>query len=297
MLSAEPYGQLRYRDVAGKRMAYIDEGSGPHGTTIVFQHGNPTSSYLWRNVMPHLEGLGRLVACDLIGMGGSDKLCPSGPDRYHYAEQREYLFGLWDALDLGDRVVLVLHDWGSALGFDWANQHRDRVAGIAFMEAIVMPITWSNFHESVRGVFQGFRSPNGESMVLEQNIFVEGVLPGAIRRKLTDMEMDHYRQPFATPGEDRRPTLSWPRNIPIDGEPAEVVAVVDEYRSWLAESDVPKLFVNADPGAITTGSVRDYIRTWSNLTEVTVPGVHFIQEDSPDEIGAAVAEFVRQLPA
>jgi len=297
MLSAEPYGQLRYRDVAGKRMAYIDEGSGPHGTTIVFQHGNPTSSYLWRNVMPHLEGLGRLVACDLIGMGGSDKLSPSGPDRYHYAEQREYLFGLWDALDLGDRVVLVLHDWGSALGFDWANQHRDRVAGIAFMEAIVMPITWSNFHESVRGVFQGFRSPNGESMVLEQNIFVEGVLPGAIRRKLTDMEMDHYRQPFATPGEDRRPTLSWPRNIPIDGEPAEVVAVVDEYRSWLAESDVPKLFVNADPGAITTGSVRDYIRTWSNLTEVTVPGVHFIQEDSPDEIGAAVAEFVRQLPA
>jgi haloalkane dehalogenase len=297
MLSAEPYGQLRYQKVAGKRMAYIDEGSGPDGTTIVFQHGNPTSSYLWRNVMPHLEGLGRLVACDLIGMGGSDKLSPSGPDRYHYAEQREYLFGLWDALDLGDRVVLVLHDWGSALGFDWANQHRDRVAGIAFMEAIVMPITWSNFHESVRGVFQGFRSPNGESMVLEQNIFVEGVLPGAIRRKLTDVEMDHYRQPFATPGEDRRPTLSWPRNIPIDGEPAEVVAVVDEYRSWLAQSDVPKLFINANPGAITTGSVRDYIRTWSNLTEVTVPGVHFIQEDSPDEIGTAVAEFVRRLPA
>jgi haloalkane dehalogenase len=247
-------------------------------------------------VMPHLEGLGRLVACDLIGMGGSDKLSPSGPDRYHYAEQREYLFGLWDALELGDRVVLVLHDWGSALGFDWANRHRDRVAGIAFMEAIVTPMTWLDFHDSVRGVFQGFRSPNGESMVLEQNIFVEAVLPGAIRRQLSDEEMNHYRRPFANAGEDRRPTLSWPRNIPIDGEPAEVVAVVDDYRSWLAESDVPKLFVNADPGAIATGRIRDYVRSWRNLTEITVPGVHFIQEDSPDEIGTALAQFVRRLP-
>jgi haloalkane dehalogenase len=297
MLGAEPYGQLRYRAIAGKRMAYVDEGDRADGTTIVFQHGNPTSSYLWRNVMPHLEGLGRLVACDLIGMGASDKLSPSGPDRYHYAEQREYLFGLWDALDLGDRVVLVLHDWGSALGFDWANQHRDRVAGIAFMEAIVTPMTWLDFHGSVRGVFQGFRSPNGESMVLDQNIFVENVLPGAIRRKLSDVEMDHYRQPFANPGEDRRPTLSWPRNIPIDGEPAEVVAMVNEYRSWLEESDVPKLFVNAEPGAILTGRIRDYVRSWPNQTEITVPGVHFIQEDSPDEIGSAVAQFVRRLRA
>jgi haloalkane dehalogenase len=296
MLSAKPYGQLRYREIAGKRMAYVDEGRGRDGTTIVFQHGNPTSSYLWRNVMPHLEGLGRLVACDLIGMGRSDKLSPSGPDRYHYAEQREYLFGLWDALDLGNRVVLVLHDWGSALGFDWANRHRDRVAGIAFMEAIVTPMTWLDFHESVRGVFQGFRSPNGEPMVLEQNIFVEAVLPGGIRRRLSDEEMDHYRQPFANAGEDRRPTLSWPRNIPIDGEPAEVVAVVDEYRSWLAESDVPKLFINADPGAIVTGRIRDYVRSWQNMTEITVPGVHFIQEDSPDEIGTALAQFVQQLP-
>jgi len=296
MLSAKPYGQLRYREIAGKRMAYVDEGSGPDGTTVVFQHGNPTSSYLWRNVMPHLEGLGRLVACDLIGMGGSDKLSPSGPDRYHYAEQREYLFGLWDALDLGDRVVLVLHDWGSALGFDWANQHRDRVAGIAFMEAIVTPMTWPDFHKSVRDVFQGFRSPAGESMVLEQNIFVEAVLPGAIRRRLSDEEMDRYRRPFANVGEDRRPTLSWPRNIPIDGEPAEVVAVVEEYGSWLAESAMPKLFINADPGAIVTGRIRDYVRSWRNLTEITVPGVHFIQEDSPDEIGTALAQFVRQLP-
>src|ERR1700745_1320231 len=185
MVGAKPYGQLHYREVNGNRMAYVDEG---HGDAIVFQHGNPTSSYLWRNVMPHLEGLGRLVACDLIGMGASDKLSPSGPDRYNYAEQREFLFGLWDALDLGDRVVLVLHDWGSALGFDWANRHRDRVRGIAFMEAIVTPMTWADFHPSVRGVFQGFRSPEGERMVLEQNTFVERVLPGAIRRRLADEE-------------------------------------------------------------------------------------------------------------
>jgi haloalkane dehalogenase len=261
----------------------------------VFQHGNPTSSYLWRNVMPHLEGLGRLVACDLIGMGASDKLDDSGPDRYHYAEQREYLFKLWDALELGDRVVLVLHDWGSALGFDWANQHRDRVAGIAYMEAIATPMTWADWPDQVREVFQGFRSPNGESMVLEQNMFVEGVLPGAILRTLTDAEMDHYRAPFREPGEDRRPTLSWPRNIPVEGEPAEVVAIVEDYGSWLAASDIPKLFVNAEPGAIMRGRIREFARTWPNQTEVTVAGSHFIQEDSPDEIGAAVAEFVRKL--
>lgn len=294
-VGVEPYGRLQYKEIAGNRMAYVDEGEGPDGTVIVFQHGNPTSSYLWRNIMPHLEGLGRLVACDLIGMGASDKLQPSGPDRYNYAEQREYLFALWHELQLGDRVVLVLHDWGSALGFDWANRHRDRVTGIAFMEAIVTPMTWSDFHHSVQGVFQGFRSPAGERMVLEQNIFVERVLPGAIRRKLTAEEMDRYRRPFVNPGEDRRPTLSWPRNIPVDGEPAEVVAVVNEYRDWLEKSEMPKLFVNADPGAILTGRIRDYVRSWPDLTEITVPGVHFIQEDSPDEIGSAVAQFVRQL--
>src|SRR5271168_1747377 len=273
-------------------MAYVDEGD---GEAIVFAHGNPTSSYLWRNVMPHLEGLGRLVACDLIGMGGSDKLRPSGPNRYHYAEQRDYLFALWDALDLGGNVTLVLHDWGSALGFDWASQHRDRVRGIAFMEAIVTLKTWPEFDSDFRELFQRFRSPEGERLVLEQNIFVERVLPGLIQRQLSAQERDHYRQPFASTGEDRRPTLSWPRNIPVDGEPAEVVAVVDEYRSWLAGSDVPKLFINADPGAIVTGHIRDYVRSWRNLTEITVPGVHFIQEDSPDEIGSAIAQFVRRL--
>jgi haloalkane dehalogenase len=291
MVGAKPYGQLQYGNVNGKRMAYVDEGQ---GDAIVFAHGNPTSSYLWRNVMPHLEGLGRLVACDLIGMGGSDKLHPSGPGRYHYAEQRDHLFALWDALDLGDNVTLVLHDWGSVLGFDWANQNRDRVRGIAFMEAIVTPRTSSDFRNDFRGVFQRLRSPEGERMVLEHNLFVEALLPSRIQRRLSDEEMDHYRAPFANPGEDRRPTLSWPRNIPIDGEPADVVAVINDYSNWLAESEVPKLFINAEPGFIVRGPIRELIRTWPNLTEITVNGIQYIPEDSPNEIGTAIAEFVRK---
>jgi haloalkane dehalogenase len=292
MAGAKPYGQLQYKEVNGNRMAYIDEG---HGDAIVFQHGNPTSSYLWRNVMPHLEGLGRLIAADLIGMGASDKLADSGPERYHYAEQRDYLFALWDELDLGDRVIFVVHDWGSALGFDWANRHRDRVAGIAYMEAVTMPIDWTDFPGPMRTVFQGFRSPEGESMVLEQNMFVEAVLPASVKRQLTDEEMDHYRAPFRNPGEERRPTLSWPRNIPIEGEPADVVATVEEYGAWLSKSDVPKLFIKGEPGALIRGRALDFVRTWPNQTEVSVSGVHFIQEDSADEIGAAVASFVRAL--
>lgn len=292
MVGAEPYAQLRFRDINGKRMAYIDEGE---GDAIVFQHGNPTSSYLWRNVMPYLEGLGRLVACDLIGMGDSQKLSPSGPDRYHYGEHRDFLFALWDALALGDRVVLVLHDWGSALGFDWGNQHRDRVQGIVHMEAIAAPMTPADFPEGVDGAFEGLRSAEGERIVLEHNMFVEGMLPGAIQRELTAEEMDHYRRPFRDPGEDRRPTLSWPRNLPIDDEPADVVAIVNEYAKWLSETDVPKLFINADPGAIVRGRIRELMRAWPNQTEITVDGVHFIQEDSPDDIGKAIADFVRRL--
>jgi len=292
MTGAEPYGKLKYLDVKDSRMAYVDEGA---GDAIVFAHGNPTSSYLWRNVMPHLEGLGRLVAADMIGMGGSAKLSPSGPDRYDYAEQRDYLFTLWDSLDLGDNVLLVLHDWGSALGFDWAYQHRDRIQGIAFMEALAAPSRWAEFPDDVVNLFRGFRSPAGEHMVLEQNLWIEGVLPALIQRQLSDEEMDHYRQPFASPGEGRRPTLSWPRNLPIDGEPAGVVAIVNEYGKWLAGSDVPKLFINAEPGETINDRVRAIIRTWPSLTETTVSGRHFIQEDSPDEIGQAIARFARGL--
>jgi haloalkane dehalogenase len=289
---APPYAEKKFAEINGRRMAYIDEGE---GAPIVFAHGNPTSSYLWRNVMPALEGLGRLVACDMIGMGDSDKLDDSGPDSYSYFEHRDYLFALWEQLGIERDVVLVLHDWGSALGFDWANQHRDAVQGIAYMESIVTPLTWDDWPEVVRPVFQGFRSPAGEEMVLEQNVFVEGVLPGAILRPLTDAEMAEYRRPFAEPGEGRRPTLSWPRQIPIEGEPADVVKVVEDYGAWLAASDVPKLFLSASPGAITTGRIAEVCRAWPNQTEVTVAGSHFIQEDSAEEIGAAIADFVRGL--
>ena len=232
-LSVAPYAVKKRVGIKGRGMACIDVGEGP---AIVFQHGNPTSSYLWRNIMPHCEGLGRLVACDLIGMGDSDKLPNSGPDRYTYAEQREYLFALWAELALGSSIVLVLHDWGSALGFEWARKNPDRVAGIAYMEAIVTPVTWADWPENARRVFQGFRSDGGEDMVLAKNTFVERVLPGSVMRKMSDEEMAEYRRPFADPGEGRRPTLTWPRQIPVEGQPADVVAVVEDYSAWLAAS-------------------------------------------------------------
>ena len=292
MISTAPYGEKKYVEVHGRRMAYVEAGE---GAPIVFQHGNPTSSYLWRNVMPHLEGLGRLIACDLIGMGDSDRLEPSGPDRYTYREHRDHLFALWDKLGIDRDVVLVVHDWGSALGFDWARQNPGKVAGIAYMEAIVMPVTWDDWPDDARGIFQGFRSPAGERLTLERNLFVEGVLPNATLRDLSDAEMEEYRRPFEEPGESRRPTLSWPRQLPIEGEPADVTEIVTEYGAWLAASPVPKLFVNAEPGSILTGRAREFCRTWPNQREVTVRGSHFVQEDSPDEIGAAVADFVREL--
>src|ERR1044072_3656811 len=291
-LSAKPFAGKTFATINGRRMATIDEGA---GDAIVFQHGNPTSSYLWRNVMPHCAGLGRLVACDLIGMGDSDKLPDSRAARSTYAEPGDYLCALWDRLALGNRIVFVVHDWGSVLGFEWANRNRDRVAGIAYMEGIVTPVTWADWPENARRAFQGFRSDGGEDMILSKNIFVERVLPGSVLRKMTDGEMAEYRRPFANPGEDRRPTLTWPRQIPIEGEPADVVTVVENYAAWLARSDVPKLFINADPGSILVDRQRDVCRAWPNQTEVTVKGLHFIQEDSPDEIGQAVADFVKKV--
>lgn len=276
-------------EVHGRKMTYVEMGE---GDPIVFLHGNPTSSYLWRNVMPHAKGLGRCIAPDLIGMGDSEKLPDSGPDRYRFVEHRQYLDGLLEALGVTQNAIFVIHDWGSALGFDWANRHREAVQGIAYMEGIVRPVLWEEWNEASRPVFEGFRSPAGEKMVLEKNIFVEKVLPGSVLRGLTDAEMAVYRRPFAEAGEDRRPTLTWPRQIPISGEPADVVAIVQDYSDWMSENDMPKLFVNATPGAILTGAVRDFCRGWKNQTEVTVKGSHFIQEDSPDEIGGAIADWV-----
>lgn len=290
-VSSKPFAEKKSIEINGVKMAYIDEGE---GDPIIFQHGNPTSSYLWRNVMPHCKGLGRLIACDLVGMGDSGKLSPSGPERYTFKEQREFLHALWDKLNLGNKAILVLHDWGSALGFDWANQHRDRIQGIAYMESIVKSMTWDEFPETAHDIFRAFRSPAGEGLVLEANAFVEQLLPGAIMRSLSDEEMNHYRQPFLQPGEDRRPTLTWPRQIPLDGAPVDVVEIVDAYSAWLAQSEVPKLFINSNPGSLAP-LTREYCRTWKNQTEVTVDGLHFIQEDSPNEIGRALADFVKKL--
>ena len=274
--------------VKGKTMSYVEMGE---GDPIVFQHGNPTSSYLWRNVMPHLQDQGRCIAIDLIGMGDSDKLEDSGPDRYTLLEHREYFDGALEALGVKDRVTFVIHDWGSALGFDWANRHREAVLGIAYMEAIVRSMTWDQWPEAARGIFQGLRSPAGEEMILEKNVFVERVLPGSILRELSDEEMEVYRRPFKNPGEDRRPTLTWPRQIPIEGEPAEVVELVQSYADWLSQCDVPKLFINAEPGAILIGPQREFCRSWPNQKEVTGAGNHFLQEDSPHEIGQAIAQW------
>lgn len=276
--------------VRGKTMAYVEVGE---GDPVVFLHGNPTSSYLWRNVIPRVTG--RCIAPDLIGMGDSDKLDPSGADRYRFVEHREYLDGLLDAIDLGDRVTLVVHDWGSALGFDWARRHPDLVRGIAYMEAIVSPLTWQMWPEASRSIFQAMRSPAGESIVLEKNVFVERILPGSVIRALSNSEMEEYRRPYLEPGESRRPTLTWPREIPIDEGPADVAEIVAAYSSWLAGSQIPKLFVNADPGAILIGEQRELCRLWPNQAEVTVPGIHFIQEDSADAIGAALADWMRNI--
>jgi haloalkane dehalogenase len=293
MISADPRYTKKFASINGKKMAYVDEGE---GDPIVFLHGNPTSSYLWRNVMPHLEGQGRLIAPDLIGMGDSEKLDNSGPDRYTFVEHRDYLDALFDEIGVAENVVFVIHDWGSALGFDWANRHRDAVQGIAYMEAIVRPIpSWDMWPDAARNIFQTFRSDAGEAVVLEKNVFVERVLPGSVLRGLTEAEMAVYLKPFANPGEDRRPTLTWPRQIPIEGQPADVTAIVDDYANWLQNSDLAKLFINADPGSILIGAQREFCRTWPNQTEVTVAGTHFIQEDSPDEIGGAISAFVNKL--
>jgi haloalkane dehalogenase len=282
-------------DVLDARIAYHERGE---GAPVLFLHGNPTSSFLWRDVIPKLEGHGRLIAPDLIGMGDSAKLPNPDPDTYRFTTHRKYLAAFIDAVigakeSAKQSIVLVVHDWGSALGFDWANHHRDRIRGIAYMEAIVRPVaSWDEWSASATPIFQGFRSDKGETMILERNMFIERVLPGSILRKLTEAEMTEYRRPFVHPA-DRWPMLTWPRQIPIAGEPAEVVRIAADYSQWMAENDLPKLFVNAEPGAILIGTLRDFCRSWKNQTEVTVPGSHFIQEDSGPAIGRAVTNWIK----
>jgi haloalkane dehalogenase len=288
-----------YRLVEGKRMAFHERGD---GDAIVFLHGNPTSSYLWRNVLPYVAEQGRCIAADLIGMGDSDKVEDSGRTSYGFVEHRHYLDGLLDQLELGDRVTLVLHDWGSLLGFDWARRHTERVAGIAYLEALVRPLTWEEFPEAGRPIFQAFRSDKGEELILEKNVFVEAVLPAGVMRELTDEEMAEYRRPFATPGEDRRPMLSWPRQLPLRRDPAEVVhaaadevlQIVEVCGQWMAQSEIPKLFINVDPGANLAGPQREFCRSWPNQTEVSVSGIHYVQEDNPQLVGVALSRWLAE---
>jgi haloalkane dehalogenase len=286
--AADPY-QRRRVAVLDSEMAYVDSGG---GDPIVFLHGNPTSSYLWRNVIPHVERLARCLAPDLIGMGQSGR---SRSGSYRFLDHARYLDAWFEALGLRLNVTLVAHDWGSALAFYWAHRHPDRVKGIVYMEAVVQPVTWDEWPEAARAIFQAMRSPAGEEMILEKNVFVERILPASVLRGLSDEEMAVYRRPYLEPGESRRPTLTWPREIPVEGEPADVVEIVRRYGEWLSASDVPKLFINAEPGAILTGRQREFCRTWLNQREVTVKGIHFIQEDSPGEIGQAIAEWYGSL--
>jgi len=288
-ISADDAYQRQRMQVLDSEMAYVEAGQ---GDPIVFLHGNPTSSYLWRNVIPHLEKLGRCLAPDLIGMGQSGK-APGGS--YRFLDHSRYLDAWFDLLDLRENITLIIHDWGSALGFYWTHRYPRGVKAIAYMEAIVQPITWDMWPEAGKPIFQALRSPAGEEMVIEKNVFVERILPASVLRGLTEEEMTVYRRPYLEKGEFRRPTLTWPREIPIEGQPSDVHQIVADYATWLVQSDIPKLFINADPGSILIGKQREFCRSWAHQQEITVNGRHFIQEDSPDEIGQGIAEFLSHL--
>ena len=278
-------------NVLGKKMTYVDKGE---GDPIIFQHGNPASSYLWRNIIPYLENQGRCIAIDLIGMGDSDKLTDNGNNTYSYHIQKQYFDKCLEELEIKENITFVIHDWGSALGFNWAYEHQESVKGICYMEAIVKKISWEDWPKDAKSIFQGFRSDAGEDLILKKNLFIEGVLPNAIIRNLTETEMDIYRKPFLKEI-DRRPTLDWPRQIPINNETEDVCKIVDDYSSWMSINEIPKLFINADPGSILTGKQREFCRKWKNQQELTVKGNHFIQEDSPNEIGEAISKWYRNL--
>ena len=282
----------KYKEILGKQMAYLDEGS---GQSIVFLHGNPASSFLWRNITPFVKDLGRVVVPDLIGMGDSEKLEGIDNPDYQYHGQYKYLSSLLDELDLGEEINLVIHDWGSAMGFHYARENANKIKSITFMEAIVMPLTWDQWPENARNIFQLMRSDVGEEIVLEKNIFVEKILLNDSADGFTDEERAEYIRPFKNAGEDRRPTLTWPRQIPVDGSPQAVIDEVIKNGEFHKDSNIPKLFINADPGSILVGEQREFVRSWKNLQEVTVKGNHFIQEHSPNEIGAAIKDFLDSL--
>jgi haloalkane dehalogenase len=293
-MSSTPFSAQKKRQaVLGMEMAYVEVGA---GDPIVFLHGNPASSYTWRNVFPHLEGWGRCIAPDLIGMGDSAKLPNSGPGSYTFVEHLRYLDALLDVLQVRERVTFVMHDWGASFGFDWARRHPDAVKGLAYIEANVRPFTWDDFPEMVQQGVRGLRGDAGEQLVLEQNVFIERFLANSILRGLTSEELAEYRRPFLEPGEGRRPMLAFARQIPINGEPTEVAALYEAYDRWLEQSPVPKLFINCDhPSAVLTGALRDYCRTWPAQTEVTLRTSRWPQEDRPDDVGQAVVNWLQAL--
>jgi haloalkane dehalogenase len=292
MLSETMPYEKKFATVNGKRIAYVEEGT---GDPIVLLHGNPTSSFLWRNVIPELVKSGRVIAPDLIGQGDSEKLPASeGPDRYSLEVAYSYVDGLLKTIGANQNVTLVIHDWGSGIGFLWAMRNAAAVKGVAYMEAIVKAMSWADWPEGAVGMFKGFRSEKGEDLILNRNMFIEGVLPSSVIRTLTETEMDAYRAPHPNP-DDRQPLLNWPRQIPLGDEPEDVVNLVEQYGAFMAASEIPKLFINADPGSILVGPMREFCRSWPNQQEVTVKGLHFVQEDSPLEIGQAVASWLNEI--
>ncbi len=283
-----PY-KTKFVTVYGSKMAYVEAGQ---GDPILFLHGNPTSKYLWRNIMPWLENQGRVIAPDLIGMGESDK-----PDiDYRYHDQYKYLLGFIDALELTN-ITLVLHDWGSGLGFNFAAQNPDRIKAIAFMEALVQPRTWEDFPPDFRRAFKLMRAPGiGWLMISVANGFIKQMLPQAIVRELSETEKAVYAGPFPTIG-SRKPLLQFPRDVPIDGQPADVHSIISNYSQWLQQTEIPKLFFYASPGAIIDAEVADWVKqSFPNLTSYDMgAGIHFVQEDNPHFIGEKLAEWHTQF--
>ena len=288
-ISTEDLSYRKRIPVLDTNMAYVDVGE---GDPIVFLHGNPTPSYLWRNIIPRVLPLGRCLAPDYVGMGNSGT-APNGS--YRFVDHRRYLDAWFEAMGLTKNIILVVHDWGSALGFSWAQRHPERIKGLVYMEAIVRPfLSWDEWPEATREFFKAQRTTTGEELILQKNLFIEYLLP---LRGLSREAMEVYRRPFRNPGPSRQPMLTWSRDLPIAGQPEDVVKIVDSYARWLSASPIPKLFINGDPGGFLIGAQREFCRAWPNQQEITVKGTHFLQEDAPSEIGEATARFVANVLA
>src|SRR6266700_2705525 len=289
IISTEDISYRKYVHVLDTEMAYVDVGN---GDPFVLLHGVPTPSYLWRNIIPHLLPLGRCLAPDYVGMGNSGAAADGG---YRFVDHQRYLDAWFDALGIDRNVILIMHDFGSALGFSWTQRHPDRVKAIVYMEGIVRPFrSWDEWPDATRAFFQAQRSPAGEELILQKNLFIEYLLP---LRNIAPEAMEVYRRHYRTPGPSRMPMLAWTRDLPIAGEPADVVEIVEDYALWLSASPIPKLFIDADPAGFLIGAQREFCRAWPNQETVLVKGAHFLQEEAPDEVGKALARFVAKVRA